>query len=139
MIPISFSKLILEKLRQKRQVAYERDSIESYRMIQALIWYGEGQPVSEIALFLQVTTKTIYNWIKLFICNVFSWLFRHMYVGRGRKSKLTKAQKSELYKMIESGPEACGFECGVWNTALIASSLLLKFGVKYNPRYYRAS
>ncbi len=37
--------------------------------------------------------------------------------------------------MIESGPEACGFECGVWNTALIAELILLKFGVKYNPRY----
>jgi hypothetical protein len=29
-----------------------------------------------------------------------------MYVGRGCKSRLTKAQKDELYKMIESGPFA---------------------------------
>jgi len=37
--------------------------------------------------------------------------------------------------MIVSGPDACGFDCGVWNTALIAELVVLKFGVKYNPRY----
>lgn len=37
--------------------------------------------------------------------------------------------------MIESGPEACGFDCGVLLSAMIASYLLLKFQVKYNPRY----
>jgi len=116
MIPISFSKPILEKLRKQLQVAYERDNLKLYRTIQALIWYGEGQPVSEIAQFLQVTTKTIYNWIKSFICKSFSWLFREMYVGRGRKSKLTKAQKSELYKMIESGTS--GLWIRVWGVEL---------------------
>ena len=133
MIPISFSKPILEKLRKQLQVAYEMDNIKLYRTIQALSWSGEGQPVSKIAPFLQVTTQTIYNGIKSFICKSFS--FRERYVGRGRKSKLTQVQKSELYKMIESGPAACGLECGVWNTALIAERILLKFGVKYNPRY----
>lgn len=135
MLSIQFSKSIINKLREKLQVAYERNNIEAYRMTQALIWYGEGQLVSEIAHPLQVTKKTIYNWIKSFICKGFSWLFRKMYIRRGVKSKLTSAQKSELYKMIESGPEACGFDCGVWNTALIAELILLKFGVKYNPRY----
>lgn len=37
--------------------------------------------------------------------------------------------------MIVSGPEANGFECGVWNSALIAELILVKFRVKYNPRY----
>jgi transposase len=132
---ILFSKAILEKWHKELQIAYKRDNIKTYRMIQALIWYGEGQSVSEMAKFLQVTTKTIYNWTKSFICKGFSWLIRQLYVGRGRKSKLTKAQISELYEMIVSGPEACGFTCGIWNTALIAELILLKFGVKYNPRY----
>ncbi len=83
MTRISFSKSILEKLRKQLQVAYECDNIETYRMTQALIWYGEGQAVCKIAQFLQVTAKTIYNWIKSFICKGFSWLFRKMYIGRG--------------------------------------------------------
>ena len=135
MIAISFSKPILEELRKELQIAYKLNNIDLYRMLQALIWYGEEKSATDIAEFLSVTSRTIYNWVKSFICNGFSWLFRQRYAGRGRKSKLTKTQKKELYKMVESGPEACGFECGVWNTALIAELILLKFGVKYNPRY----
>jgi len=37
--------------------------------------------------------------------------------------------------MIDAGPEANGFECGCWNSALIAELVYLKFGVRYNPRY----
>jgi transposase len=120
MIPILFSKSILKKLPQELQVAYQLNKINLYRTIQALIWYGEGTPATEIAEFLPVTSRTIYNGIKSVICKSFYWLFRQRYLGRGRKSKMTKAQKRELDEMIISGPEANGFECGGWNTALIA-------------------
>jgi len=135
MIAISFSKSILNELRQELQIAYKLNNIDLYRRLQALLWYGEGKSATDIAEFLSVTSRTIYNWVKSFICKGFYWLFRQRYVGRGRKSKLTKTQKKKLYKMVESGPEANGFECGVWNTALIAELILLKFRVKYNPRY----
>ncbi|MCP4397380.1 MAG: IS630 family transposase [bacterium] len=79
--------------------------------------------------------KTIYNWIARFLLEGFSWLVSKHYQGRGRKSKLTKAQRQELYTMIEAGPEANGFECGVWTTAMIAELILLKCEVTYNPRY----
>ena len=46
-----------------------------------------------------------------------------------------KAQKKELYDLIVSGPEKSGFECGVWNTAMIDELIFRKFGVHYNPRY----
>lgn len=120
MIPISFSKPILKKLHQELQIAYQLNNIELYRTIQALIWYGEEKATTEIAEFLPVTSRTIYNWVKSFIGKSFSWLDQKRYLGRGRKSKLTKAQKKELDERIVSGPEANGFECGIWNTALIA-------------------
>jgi len=135
MIPISFSKPIRDKLHEELQRAFKKNNTKLYRVIQALIWYGEGKSVNDIAQLLHVSTRSIYNWVKDFICKGFNWLFRQMYVGRGNKSKLTKAQKSELYKMIESGPEACGFYCGIWNCALIAELIMLRYGVKYNPRY----
>jgi transposase len=98
----------------------------------------KGKPVDRIAELLNVTNKSVYNWLKHFMCKGFGWLLKRRYVGRGRKSKLTKAQKSELYKMIESGPEACGFYCGVLHTALIAELIMLRFNVKYNPRILRS-
>ena len=135
MIDITFSKPILDELHEALQRAFKKNNTKLYRVIQALIWYGEGKSASDIAKLLHLSPKSIYNWVKDFICKGFTWLFRQMYVGRGCKSRLTKAQKDELYKMIESGPEACGFYCGIWNSALIAELVMLRFGVKYNPHY----
>jgi transposase len=135
MTPLTFSKEVLDKLHEELQVAVIKNNVSLYRVIQALIWLGEGKPVSMIAELLNVTNKTVYNWLKRFMCKRFDWLLKRRYVGRGRKSKLTKAQKSELYKMIVAGPESCGFDCGVWNSALIAELVMLRFNVKYNPRY----
>jgi len=114
MTPITFSKPILDRLHEELLKAVGKNNVSLYRIIQALIWLGEGKPVAEIAKLLNVANKTVYNWLKNFMCNRFDWLLKRRYVGRGRKSRLTKAQKSKLYKMIVSGPEACGFDCGVW-------------------------
>jgi hypothetical protein len=32
---------------------------------------------------------------------------------------LTQTQRKELAKLIDDGPEAAGYDCGGWNTALI--------------------
>ena len=37
--------------------------------------------------------------------------------------------------MGEAGPEANGFDCGVWNTALVAELIWRRFGVRYHPCY----
>ncbi len=65
----------------------------------------------------------------------FQWLLRQWFRGRGAKSKLSTKQKDELYQMIQAGPQKNGFDSGLWNTAMIAELIWLKFGVKYNPRY----
>jgi transposase len=65
----------------------------------------------------------------------FSWLLGCHYKGRGRKPKLSKAQRKELYQIIVDGPEKYGFDCGVWYSALIAEVIQREFKVTYNPRY----
>jgi transposase len=55
--------------------------------------------------------------------------------GRGRKSKLSSKHKQALYDRVVAGPEANGFDCGVWNSVMIAEMILLKFNVKYTLRY----
>ena len=57
------------------------------------------------------------------------------YHGRGRKEKLTKAQQKQLHDMVAQGPEAHGFSSGIWNCAMIAELILLKFSVCYNLNY----
>jgi transposase len=63
------------------------------------------------------------------------WLRGQHYRGRGRKAKLTAEQKRQVRAWVEAGPEANGFACGVWNTALVAELIWRRLGVRYNPRY----
>ncbi len=60
---------------------------------------------------------------------------RKHYQGRGRKEKLTKAQKKELHDMIVEGTEKYGFSSGIWNSAMIAHLILVKFSVQFNLNY----
>lgn len=135
MIPLCFSKLLTEKLRTVLQVAYQANDLRLYRIVQALLWLAEGRGIGEISPLLNVSQRTVYNWLKAFLSGGLSWLQQARYRGRGRKAKLSKAQRKALYKLIVSGPEQNGFECGVWNTAMINELIWRQFGVDYNPRY----
>jgi transposase len=100
-----------------------------------LLWFGEGKTVPQIGDALGVTVKTILNWLKAFMHKGMAWLSGLHYNGRGCKSKLTKTQKKVLYDMVVAGPEANGFHCAVWNTAMIGELIVRKFGVSYNLNY----
>ena len=82
-----------------------------------------------------VGIKTIINWLTTFMYKGMKWLTGQHYQGRGRKEKLTKAQQAHLVKLIKDGPEANGFHCGIWNSAMIAEVIWLKFEVRYNLNY----
>jgi len=48
---------------------------------------------------------------------------------------LSKTQKEKLYDIVKDGPEQYGFDCGIWNSAMIREVIFQEFNVKYNPRY----
>ena len=41
----------------------------------------------------------------------------------------------KLVNLIKDGSEASGFNCGIWNSAMIGEVIWLKFGVTYNLNY----
>lgn len=135
MITLSFSKSILEKLYENLLKAQRLSNIRLYRLAQGLIWFAEGIAAKEIAKRMGVDEKTIINWVKTFMYRGIDWLTGQHYLGRGRKDKLTHEQKQTLTRLIKDGPEANGFHCGIWNSAMIGEIVWLKFGVTYNLNY----
>jgi transposase len=115
MITLCFSKPLTEKLQTLLRVAYQANDLRLYRIVQGLLWLVEGRGVGEIATLLNVSQRTAYNWLKAFLRGGLSWLQTQRYQGRGRKPKLRKAQRKELYELIVSGPEQSGFEGSVAN------------------------
>lgn len=135
MITLTFSKLILEKLKENLLIAMRLSDVRLYRLAQALLWFAEGKSIKEIARLMDLEGKTIVAWIKTFMYKGLSWLTGKHYQGRGRKDKLTKEQRQQLAGLITAGPEANGFHCGIWNSAMIAEVIWLRFGVRFNLNY----
>ena len=136
MIPLTYSKEQFSELRIVLHEASHDGNLHRYRVLLALVLIGEGhQGMKEIAQLINVTVKTLFNWLKQFMVDRMKLFTKHWFKGRGRKSKLTKEQRKELYKMIKSGPLANGFTCGGWNTAMINELIKSTFGVSYKERY----
>ena len=123
------------RLQQELIVAQRLNNLRLFKMVRALLLLADNTNVNVIAKMLNVGTRTVYEWISHFMLKRFSWLLQHHYRGRGRKSKLTNEQKKKLYDIIVNGPESYGFDCGIWNSAMILEVTMQEFGVSYNPRY----
>ena len=53
----------------------------------------------------------------------------------GRPKKLTKRERKELGEFIDNGPEAAGYDCGCWTTALVQELIQTHFKVTYSVYY----
>jgi len=132
---VRISKDMVNRLQQERKVAERLNNLRLYKIIWCLLLIDNEKPVDSIAELLNISTRTVHNWLSQFILGRFSWLLGFHYQGRGRKPKLNKEQKDKLYKIIVDGPEKYGFDCGVWNAAMIVEVIQKEFHVTYNPRY----
>ena len=135
MITLSFSKPIIEQLYQELATAAKLNNLRLYKMVQGLLWVGEGESLRVVAERLHISVRTVDNWRRRFLVRGLGGLLGYHYRGRGRKAKLTPEQQHPLYDWVVAGPEAQGFTCGIWNTALLVELIWLRFGVRYNPHY----
>lgn len=132
---INFGKKTVNRLHQELNTAQRLNNFRLFKITKAILMIADGEAMSSIAAFFNVSTRTIDNWLFHFLTENFSWLVGHHYRGRGRKSKLTKEEQQQLYALICDGPEKCGFQCGIWTSGMIVDLILQKFKVIYSPRY----
>lgn len=132
---ISFRSNTKKCLGREIDTALKLNNFRLFKITKSLLLIANNSTFEEVAQLFHVSTRTVYTWVSRFMRERFSWLLGLHYKGRGAKSKLSKEQKKTLYHIIEDGPEKFGFDCGVWNSAMIAEVILREFNVKYNPRY----
>ena len=132
-IRISVSKKVREEVYKSLHKAYRKSDLRLIKRIQALIYIFDGKSVEEVAQILDLSQKSVYNYINAFLRKGVSSLSYKR--PPGRPAKLTKTQKKELGDLIEQGPEACGYDCGCWDTPLIADLILTRFKVRYSTHY----
>ena len=132
---IKFNNHTIRRLEKSIQKAAELNNFRLFKIAKAFLMLANDKNIADIAIFFNVSERTIYNWISKFMVERFTWLLGFHYKGRGRKSKLSKNQKKKLYDIIVSGPEKADYDCGVWNSPMIAEVIWKEFKVTYNPRY----
>jgi hypothetical protein len=120
MITLSFSKSILEKLQDNLLIALRLSNIRLYRFAGALLSYAEGLGIKEIAKLMGGGHKSHHQFADSLYLQRYEVVDRFALSGSRTQRKLTKAQQAQLVKLIKDGPEANGFHCGIWNSAMIA-------------------
>jgi transposase len=94
---------------------------------------AERQILEKIVAVWDVSRQTISHWVKTLMYEGLDSL--QYQKPKGQPAKLTKTQKDELYALVKSGPEACGFDSGCRTSVLIQELIRVKFGVLFN-RFY---
>lgn len=132
---ICFTKDTINRLNAELDLALSLNNLRLFKFVKAILMIAQGYSLNTIGVFFHISERQVQNWLYLFLVERFSWLRGHHYRGRGRKPKLNKQQKQRLYDLICDGPEKCGFDCGIWTSAMIAELIFREFNIVYSPRY----
>jgi transposase len=93
----------------------------------------QGWWQKDIAAALGVTKGSVSRWVKR-AKEEGPEVLRHR-KGSGRPHRLTMAQRGELPRLLERGPEAYGFRGALWTEGRIAQVIRQSFGVSYHPAH----
>ena len=106
------------------------DALER-RRIQAAQLLTKRFNQSEVARRLKVSAQSVSRWAKQITEGGRASLRQ---AGRaGRKPGLSQAQLERLESLLKRGPEALGYETGLWTSARVAHLIEEEFGIRYHP------
>jgi len=96
----------------------------------AVVHYQETE---QAAFVLQLSVAQVEAYVHKFLCyGVKGVAFTK---SPGRRPKLSKEQRRQLSRLIDAGPEACGFSGACWRSPIVQQLIKDQFGVSYNVFY----
>lgn len=98
--------------------------------IRAILLLGtQGKKREEVAEICETGLSTIYLWQRRYQKLGLEGLIDQY---KSRPCRLTETQQSELATVIEEGPEACGFDTGIWTSPLVGKVIKERYGIVYS-------
>lgn len=132
-VEITATKRVLQTLIDGMTRSQEMNDLQNFKRCSAVYRYLTGEACAHIAASMSCSEESVRQWVHKFAAGGIRAFVPT--IRRGRKSKLSKAQKSELYSMVELGPQCQGFMGNVWNSAMIALLIERAFGIAYAIKY----
>jgi transposase len=121
------------KLRRHIERAQKNNDLRTWKRARAVVQYVEGRLVTEIGPELQIDPSTVARWVTGYAQRGIPALSPTKCPGP--MAKLTDEQMIELSQLVEDGPEAAGFQCGIWTGRLVGELIRRRYGVEYNCKY----
>ena len=118
------------ELEEEFQIARAQQDLDKYVRIQGLLLVNRGFREMDAADIIGVGRRTLQDWIRRYRDNGISGLVKGPYPGG--KSKLSQEQKADLAAIIAAGPEAAGFDTGVWIAPIVVELVKQRYGVSYS-------
>jgi len=117
----------------KLKTAHQLGDLRLAKFILTIFAVVHYQETEQAAVVLQLSVAQVEGYVHQFLCyGVRAVAFKQ---PAGRRPKLTPAQKQELCRLIEAGPEACGFSGACWRSPMIQHLIKDRFGILYNVFY----
>jgi hypothetical protein len=72
-----FSGDVVKRLGEERRISECLNNLRSYKIIWCLLFIADEKPIDSIADLLDISTRTVRNWLSQFMLCRFSWLLGH--------------------------------------------------------------
>lgn len=117
-----------EYLKQNAESRY----IKRLQIVDYLL-HNENTSCNSAAQIFNVSPKAVQNWINK-INETGNLESLRDQPGKGRKTRLTKEQQSQIEKVLKNSPKKAGLKGNQWNGALLVEYIKQKIGIELKIR-----
>ena len=118
------------ELSEEYQLAKAHKDLDMCLRIQGLRLVHRGFRETDAADTIGVGRRTLQDWIHRYRARGISGLVKGPYPGG--KPRLSEEQRAGLAAIIAAGPEAAGFDTGVWIAPMVLELVKQRYGVSYS-------
>jgi len=112
-------------------------SAKLVRRLRAILLVGQEHLTQASAgKAVGVTTNSVTRWVMAYKRSGVQGL--QLRTPPGAKSRLSERQLRRLRKLVIAGPEACGYDTGIWDGPLVRDLIKRRFNVEYSAPRVRA-
>lgn len=133
--PIVLTQVQRETIARKRAAFGGAGKAGQAERCRAVELCADGWELEEIARAVGRPYKTVQEWLRLFRADGVKSL--DIKPRSGRPRELGDHERLLLAKAIERGPQASGFNGGVWTSPMVAEYIEKRWGVKYHVGHVR--
>jgi len=109
----------------------QTDDLRLYRRTLALLMWGRGSAVAEIATLLSVHRQSVYNWIATYLQNCDPACLRDS-ERSGRPARWTTQTEARLADLLVVSPDQLGYLAVNWTVPLLQDQLEREYSARFS-------